>query len=282
MKNRITKTKIAIIDDDRALCDHLEYLLTGDGRFEIVLRRENGYDAAELIRRHEPDILILDHLMPGKDGFAVLEDLRADKVCVPYLLFTPSSESRWVKQQIARHGIRDYLLKPYDLRLIYNICSDLHVHMKLTPGFSEDLLQFVRDKNMALLLREAGAEAYEEERNKSYLRDIFTQGGIAFNCLGLNYMIESALVLKKKMDDRVRIYDIYASVAELFDVTQEAVERSIRTAVRNAWKKRCEDPILYDDSLLFAGFRQCPTNKEILMHVANLLRKITEIYTWYR
>lgn len=70
------ETKILIIEDDENLVKDLSAFITDKYKFSILtaLKGEEGFD---LIVRHEPDIVILDIMLPGKDGFAICEDIRS-------------------------------------------------------------------------------------------------------------------------------------------------------------------------------------------------------------
>ncbi len=69
--------RIAIIDDTAEARRLIRRILQSQGDFEI-LEADNGHDALELIRTSQPDLIVLDLMMPGMDGFTVLEKLKED------------------------------------------------------------------------------------------------------------------------------------------------------------------------------------------------------------
>ncbi|MDX9865299.1 MAG: response regulator transcription factor [Anaerolineaceae bacterium] len=105
---------ILIIEDDNIVAKTIERCLRGD---EFRIRIANsGVEGLKAARRNPPDIIILDVVMPGMDGYAVCEDIRADPVLekMPILFLTARA-----KDEEKIHGLQvggdDYLSKPFNL-----------------------------------------------------------------------------------------------------------------------------------------------------------------------
>nr|MCU0481233.1 response regulator [Anaerolineae bacterium] len=81
--------RILIIDDDPSSIRLLTQLLNQSGSYR-VFSAENGTDGISMVARRHPDLIILDLRMPGKDGFAVLEELRSnpETVNIPVIIIT--------------------------------------------------------------------------------------------------------------------------------------------------------------------------------------------------
>lgn len=79
--------KILLIEDDEIISGMYKTKLVQDG-YELVLA-SNGIDALEMVEVEKPDIILLDIIMPGLDGFSVLEDFRQNKkITVPIIMLT--------------------------------------------------------------------------------------------------------------------------------------------------------------------------------------------------
>ena len=106
------KIKALLIDDDRKLAALLtEYLL----RFEIqLMHAANGDDGLRQLRLEPPDCVLLDVMLPGKDGFEICREIRAFSD-VPVVMLTARGEvaDRIVGLEI---GADDYLPKPFEPR----------------------------------------------------------------------------------------------------------------------------------------------------------------------
>lgn len=101
-----------IVEDDRTLLETLEYNLTRQG-YE-VLAAADGLLALEVARREHPDLIVLDVMLPGMDGFEVCRILRRE-MTVPILMLTARDEEvdRVVGLEV---GADDYLTKPFSMR----------------------------------------------------------------------------------------------------------------------------------------------------------------------
>ena len=102
--------KILIVDDDPRLRDLLRRYL-GENGFNVLVS-ENGEAMKRLWVREHFDVLILDLMMPGEDGLAILKRLRAEKDMTPVIMLTAKSE---VEDRIMGldAGADDYLAKPF-------------------------------------------------------------------------------------------------------------------------------------------------------------------------
>jgi len=104
--------KILLVDDDPVLVDTLRYRLSQEG-FQ-VLSAGDGVAALESARRDNPDLIVLDLMLPGLDGFDVCRILRKESD-TPILMLT-ARESEVDKVVGLELGADDYLTKPFSLR----------------------------------------------------------------------------------------------------------------------------------------------------------------------
>lgn len=105
-------TRILLADDDDLLVALVEVRLESQG-FEVVIAHD-GPSALEQARAERPDVIVLDAMMPGCDGFFVAEQLRHDERTrhIPVLMLT----ARRCKDDVVkamRAGVRDYVAKPF-------------------------------------------------------------------------------------------------------------------------------------------------------------------------
>ena len=84
------RTRLLLADDHRIILDGLEQLFRREGDFEIVDTCTNGEDALRAVRRHSPDIIVLDIEMPKKDGLSVLREIHDGKLKTKVVLLTAS------------------------------------------------------------------------------------------------------------------------------------------------------------------------------------------------
>lgn len=100
---------IMVVDDELEMLWLVERTLQLEG-YDVTIAT-NGSSALSLFRDHEPDLVILDIMMPGPDGFQVLKYIR-QRSRVPILMLTAKCEVTSLKQALAL-GADDYVRKPF-------------------------------------------------------------------------------------------------------------------------------------------------------------------------
>ncbi len=111
----MNRSKILVVEDDHDIAQLLAITMKKAG-FEVALS-ENGYDALNLIRRHSPDLVILDLMIPGIDGFEVCREIKREPrtASVPVLMLTARGEEidRIIGLEL---GADDCVVKPFSPR----------------------------------------------------------------------------------------------------------------------------------------------------------------------
>ncbi len=112
---RYGELKILVIDDESANAELLEAILMDNG-YEHVKAITDSRLALDVCRIFEPDLILLDLMMPHVDGFTILEALRSepDGACLPVIVLT-ADESKETKLRVLNAGANDFILKPFDL-----------------------------------------------------------------------------------------------------------------------------------------------------------------------
>lgn len=106
-----TKKTILVVDDERDLLDLIEYNLRKEGY--DVLKADDGLDGIRLAKKYQPDLLILDIMMPNMDGLEVCEQIRKDKELehTPIIFLTAKDDEKTEIEGL-NLGADDYLTKP--------------------------------------------------------------------------------------------------------------------------------------------------------------------------
>ena len=106
-------SKILIVEDERAIVEILKYNLRKEG-YE-VLEAQDGEAGLALARKEDPDLILLDLMLPKLDGFAVCKALRAEGQLMPILMLTAREEEE-DKVSGLEAGADDYITKPFSMR----------------------------------------------------------------------------------------------------------------------------------------------------------------------
>jgi len=123
----MTGKKVLVIDDEPAMHHLLKVILEGDG-FELVGPEEHG-EAGNSIKGKQPDLIILDIMMPEVDGFEILEGLKRDEDTkrIPVIILSVRNMEEDINKAISM-GADLYLTKPFDpsglLGAIHSVLSN--------------------------------------------------------------------------------------------------------------------------------------------------------------
>jgi DNA-binding response OmpR family regulator len=110
-------SRILLVEDEAHLAQGLRFVLESEGHSVEV--RDTGEEALGLLRRESEkfDALVLDVMLPGKDGFSVARELRTAQNYIPLLMLTARSRPEDVLKGF-ESGADDYLPKPFDLSIL--------------------------------------------------------------------------------------------------------------------------------------------------------------------
>jgi DNA-binding response OmpR family regulator len=104
--------RILLVEDEPNIIEAIRFILSRDGWH--VTTHSDGTTALEAIARTEPDVLVLDVMLPGRSGLDILRDLRADPATgdLPVLMLTAKGQAR-DREQAERYGVTRFMTKPF-------------------------------------------------------------------------------------------------------------------------------------------------------------------------
>lgn len=107
------KRRILIVDDDAEIVEAVQFALQTKG-YEVLVARDGteGLIAAE---RDNPDLVILDMMMPKRSGFLVLEKLRVTRPVPVRVIMITANEGKLHKDYAVELGVDDYIRKPFPM-----------------------------------------------------------------------------------------------------------------------------------------------------------------------
>ena len=114
--------KILVVDDEPDMVEMIKAAL--EGAAHQVIAAYNGQEGIEKAKKEKPDAIIMDIMMPVKDGFAACKELKGDPACrdIPVLILTGVSEhfadSRYAKSMGLELDAEDYIDKPVDPKVL--------------------------------------------------------------------------------------------------------------------------------------------------------------------
>jgi two-component system, OmpR family, response regulator MtrA len=129
------KGRVLVVDDDAALAEMLGLVLRGEG-FEPTFVTD-GDRAMDAFRDAQPDLVLLDLILPGTDGIDVCRQIRSESG-VPIVILTARSDTADVVLGL-KCGADDYVVKPFRSKaLVERIKARVATHRRADPGDSDD------------------------------------------------------------------------------------------------------------------------------------------------
>ena len=122
------KTKVLIVDDEIDFTHFLKLNLENTGRYK-VFTASNGRDGVKAAQRKKPDILLLDIMMPGMDGFEVLEQIKGSVKTfeIPVIMLTAVDNSE-CRSEAQGNFAGEYLVKPVPLDRLMSAIDRVSVY----------------------------------------------------------------------------------------------------------------------------------------------------------
>ncbi len=110
--------RILVIDDSEANLLLINSIFEDDPEIEVALE-SNSTRALKTVRKHNPDLILLDLMMPNIDGFQILGEMRKDSFLgkIPVMIVSARLDSE-AKREAKKYKVSDYIEKPLDLELI--------------------------------------------------------------------------------------------------------------------------------------------------------------------
>ena len=114
------RKKILLVDDDREIVESMRIALEASG-FDVIVARD-GNQGLAMSEREDPDLVILDMMMPKRSGFLVLEKLRRTRPVPLRVIMVTANEGNRHKAYAETLGVDDYIRKPFAMdRLLESV-----------------------------------------------------------------------------------------------------------------------------------------------------------------
>ena len=116
--------RILIVDDDAEIVEAVRYALEAQG-YQVLVARD-GNQGLAMTEREDPDLVILDMMMPKRSGFLVLEKLRRTREIPIRVIMITANEGTRHKAYAEHLGVDDYIRKPFTMdRLVNSVRNQL-------------------------------------------------------------------------------------------------------------------------------------------------------------
>lgn len=244
------KISVLIADDNREYGEQLKKSLMCDSSvFAVVNTVYDGRTALDECDRLNPDVLLLNMVLPELDGFEVLQGLRNRNRRINVIAMSLPIGDEYVSCAL-RGGAKYYMVKPINFDAIKRRILELY---SSTPEIAPSVTRFRLNRSV-------------DER----IANIFISVGIPAHIKGYHFLREAIKMAIERPDIINSITKrLYPDVAERFETSASKVERAIRHAIEVAWNKGKIENINSLFGIKVYSSNEKPTNGEFIALVAD-------------
>ena len=222
--------------------------------YEVLASTSDGQELLNLIKKHSPEIVIMDVVLSSIDGFVVMEKLREEGIKPTIIIHSALALDGFINKALSL-GAKYYCIKPFDINLLVQRVTEVLADSNAgNTMYSQDDL--VPSKKVTML----------EEK----ISNIFITVGIPAHIKGYQFLRE-AIKLAVKSPDMINniTKKLYPSIADKFSTSSSKVERAIRHAIEVAWNRGKIENINSLFGIKVYNSSEKPTNGEFIALVAD-------------
>ena len=245
------RTTVFIADSAEEFCGSLTTALKATESFQIIGTASDGEQATRMILEKSPDFIVLDMMMPGKDGVGILKAISALEK-KPIILATSFFTSEYMASNASALGVRYLMMKPCDISAVV-----------------DRLVEFRGGENQRIIpMRRPDKNSIE-----TMVTGIIHEIGVPAHIKGYQYLREAIIIAVEDMDVINAITKVlYPQVAKSFGTTPSRVERAIRHAIEVAWDRGDLDTLQKFFGYTVNSTKGKPTNSEFIALIADKLQ----------
>lgn len=246
------KIKVLMIDDNVNLVEMVKEYFSNNDKISLNIAAHDGEEGIKIIedRKNDYDVILLDLIMPKKDGLYVLEQMRKRGINKKVIVETSYNASEVIRE-VSEYGVNYFILKPFEL-------SDLEKRILETTKRKD-----VSKKNI---------DFYNSNLQVSITK-ILHELGIPSHIKGYQYIREGIGIIFEHPETIGGITkELYPELAQKFDTTVSRVERAIRHAIEVSWNRGSWELMeeIFGHSVDIDKAK--PTNSEFIVTIADKLR----------
>ncbi len=252
---------VAIADDNERIVELLDDIISSDKDLRLVGKANNGEDVCTIIREKEPDVVLLDLIMPKMDGLSVMDQINRDKKIGKhpnFIVVTAVGQDR-ITEDAFNKGARYYVMKPFKNEVILNYIKNT------VKGKTGNTYPRAETKD---------SPADQEETSlENRVTDMIHEIGIPAHIKGYHYLRDAIIMAVEDMDVLNAVTKVlYPTVAKKHHTTASRVERAIRHAIEVAWSRGKLDTLDELFGYTVSNGKGKPTNSEFIALIADTLR----------
>lgn len=227
--------------------------------YDAIFAPKDGEKVCEMIREFNPDIVLMDVFMPGRDSISVMRDIREDhNVKPPLFMIISSFDSSTLQRELTINGASYFFLKPVDMEtMVERIVQLAHSPNQESSWATPVQSRPVRTAPDLELM----------------VTDVIHQIGVPAHIKGYHYLRDSIILAVEEPDIINSVTkQLYPTVAKKNSTTASRVERAIRHAIEVAWDRGDVDVLNSYFGYTIHNGRGKPTNSEFIAMISDKMR----------
>lgn len=251
--------RIVLVDDNREFCQLLEEYLNEQDNFQVVGVAYNGVEGLKEIKEKEPDVLVLDLIMPHLDGIGVMEEMNKANFIkdVKTIILTAFGQEE-VTKRVVELGANYYIMKPFDLDKLVERINQL-----MTPPTGSS-------NGYVISTNQGNKKGIDLDIR---ITEVMHQLGVPAHIKGYIYLREAIELVINDIEYLGAVTkELYPSVAKKFHTTPSRVERAIRHAIEVSWDRGNISALNKYFGTTVSANSGKPTNSQFIAKIADKLR----------
>lgn len=263
------KISILIADDNQEFSRTLSSYINHQEDMEVIAMAKDGNEAIDMITNTNPDVALLDVIMPHLDGLGVLERLNTMRLENPPICIMLSAVGQdKITQKAITLGAQYYVVKPFDIGVLVKRIKELKYYQP-----SNNRINFMLKESKTQYIDIPQSEKKNEDSLEALVTNVIHEVGVPAHIKGYQYLREAIMMVVNDIDIINQITkQLYPDIAQKYHTTPSRVERAIRHAIEVAWGRGQPDVVENIFGYTVSAAKGKPTNSEFIAMIADKLR----------
>ena len=263
------KISVLIADDNQDFSHTLSNYINMQDDMEIIGMAKDGNEAIEMIVNTEPDVVLLDVIMPHLDGLGVLERVKAaNNIKKPICIMLSAVGQDKITQKAIMLGAEYYVVKPFDIELLINRIREIKFFKP-----NQNTNSFYSKNTKQPYIDISRVDMHKEESLEALVTNIIHEVGVPAHIKGYQYLREAIMLVINDTEVINQITkSLYPKIAVKYGTTPSRVERAIRHAIEVAWGRGVQKVVENIFGYTISASKGKPTNSEFIAMIADKLR----------
>lgn len=260
---------VVIVDDNPMILNTLDEVISSEAGLSVIGRADNGKDAIDMIKDTQPDVVLLDLVMPQMDGITVVENIKKKTSMLknPAFIILSAVGGEQMTEEAFQAGANYFLMKPFDKDILVNKIRRIGKRpVRPVPGkVLEAPLKAATPEEAAM-----NREEYMKEHLETDITKMLHELGIPAHIKGYQYLRDaiSMVVRDREMMEAVTKI-LYPEIAKKNYTSSSRVERAIRHAIEVAWGRGSLEVIDELFGYTISTGKGKPTNSKFIALIAD-------------